>query len=103
MSNEQSKKRIAHVLAWEASNLSQKAYCQRESLSYNSFVYWRCQLKTSMQKPSFIEVKTPAPLVATNNALVLQISLLNGTRIGISAQASMALITQVLAVVGGTV
>ena len=38
-----------HVRAWEASSLTQAAYCQRHRLSLASFGYWRprCKLPTT--------------------------------------------------------
>ena len=34
-------KRIKH---WETSGLTQRAYCERESLKYSTFDYWRRQI-----------------------------------------------------------
>lgn len=34
-----------HCHGWEVSGLSQRAYCEREGLSYSSFGYWRQQAR----------------------------------------------------------
>lgn len=34
-----------HSHGWEMSGLSQRAYCEREGLSYSSFGYWRQQAR----------------------------------------------------------
>jgi len=33
-----------HIEGWRQSNLSQKAYCQQQDLSFTSFGYWRTRL-----------------------------------------------------------
>ncbi len=34
-----------HMGSWEASKISQKAYCKQHALNYQSFQYWRKRLK----------------------------------------------------------
>jgi len=60
----------------------------------------RVQNKPCPQTSSFIEVTPVEPEKSPSNALVLQISLANGSRIGVSAQASSRIIEQVLALTG---
>ena len=91
-----------HLNDWKNSGLTQKDYCSRENLTYGSFKNWRSQLiaNTRLQAPSFIEATPVEPEKSPSNALVLQISLTNGSRIGVSAQASSRIIEQVLALTG---
>ena len=91
-----------HLNDWKNSGLTQKNYCSREGLSYGSFKSWRGQLleQTCSKAPSFIEAQPVEPEKSSHNALVLQISLANGSRIGVSAQASSGIIEQVLVLTG---
>ena len=91
-----------HLKSWQSSGLTQKAYCIREGLAYSSFNKWRSRVqnKPCPQTPSFIEATPVEPEKSPSNALVLQISLANGSRIGVSAQASSGMIEQVLALTG---
>ena len=91
-----------HISDWERSGLTQKVYCSREGLTYGSFKSWRSQLleKTCSQAPSFVEATPIGPEKSSHNALVLQISLANGARIGVSAQASDKIIGHVLTLAG---
>jgi hypothetical protein len=91
-----------HVSDWEQSGLTQKAYCSREGLTYGSFKNWRSQLidKACPQTPSFVEASSVEPEKSLSNALVLQISLSNGSRIGVCAQASDKIIGHVLTLAG---
>lgn len=43
-----------HMKGWQASGLSQRAYCQREGVALSSFDHWRRQLKqiTALAKPA---------------------------------------------------
>ncbi|GAB4352148.1 MAG: hypothetical protein Kow0060_01740 [Methylohalobius crimeensis] len=48
-----------HVAAWRRSQLSQKAYCQQNHLSYTRFCYWRTKFNQEKQSaPKFIPVAT---------------------------------------------
>jgi hypothetical protein len=91
-----------NVCDWKQSGLTQKDYCKREGLTYGSFKNWRSQLidKAFPQTPSFVEASAVEPEKSLSNALVLQISLANGARIGVSAQASDKMIAHVLALAG---
>jgi hypothetical protein len=90
-----------HVTAWEQSDLTQKEYCIQANIAYGSFKDWRSKLeKSQVQKPNFVETKAIGSEKASSNTLVLQISLPNGARIGISAQASPSMVEQVLKLIG---
>jgi hypothetical protein len=91
-----------HVSAWAQSGLTQKEYCITSNISYGSFKDWRSKLeKSRAPQPRFLETKVAANEKALSNALVLQISLGNGARIGISAQAPSEMVKQVLQFAGG--
>lgn len=45
-----------HCHGWEMSGLSQRAYCEREGLSYSSFGYWRQQTR---QAAGLVALPTP--------------------------------------------
>lgn len=75
-----------HVERWGKSTLSQEAYCKAESISYNSFVYWRgVFLSESQIKPiqsTFTRVKVAATQSTTSDASrIIQIKLLSGHHI----------------------
>lgn len=49
-----------HVLNWEESNLSQKAYCELHSLPLQSFGYWKRKLKLpAVDLPCFYPLAVP--------------------------------------------
>jgi hypothetical protein len=91
-----------HLKSWQSSGLTQKDYCIREGLAYSSFNKQRSRVqnKAYPQAPRFIEATPMEPKNSSNTALVLQISLANGARIGVSAQASSEMIEQVLTLTG---
>lgn len=99
-----------HVLGWQSSGLSQEEYCRQHGVVYNSFKNWRAYLGQSKPKASrFVEAKIAKvekkhlneATQEIENAVILQISLANGSRIGVSAKASSVVIEQVLKVAGG--
>jgi hypothetical protein len=91
-----------HLADWKCSGLTQKDYCKREKLAYGSFKSWRSQLLESrhVQTPNFIEATPEEPEKSSSNALILQISLANGSRIGVNAQTSVEIVKHVLALTG---
>lgn len=91
----------SHLAAWKRSGLTQRAYCQRESIAYGSFKNWRSQLLGNPKSLSFVEATPLETEQPSPHALVLQISLANGSRIGVSGQASSEVIQQALNLAGG--
>ena len=91
-----------HLGDWKSSGLTQKDYCKREGLTYGSFKSWRSQLieKTDFPAPGFVEAAPVEPEKTSHNALVLQISLANGSRIGVTGQAPSDVVRQVLELTG---
>ena len=87
-----------HIEAWRHSGLSQVKYCEQANISYGSFKSWSGKLKQSETvKTEFVEAKVSEH---QDFASILQISLPNGVRIGISSPKSNALVEQVLKFVG---
>tara|TARA_R100001591_G_scaffold106111_1_gene114416 strand:- start:1006 stop:1329 length:324 start_codon:yes stop_codon:yes gene_type:complete len=91
-----------HLNTWKNSGLTQKDYCKREGLTYGSFKSWRSQLidKNDLPAPRFVEATPVESEKPSHNALVLQISLANGSRIGVTGQASSDVVRQVLELTG---
>ena len=91
-----------HLASWQSSGLTQKDYCIREGLAYSSFNKRHSQTKNKpcLQASSFIEATPVEPEKSVSTALVLQISLANGSRIGVSGQATSKMIEQVLTLAG---
>ncbi|WP_052808354.1 IS66 family insertion sequence element accessory protein TnpA [Methyloterricola oryzae] len=60
----------AHRIAWQSSGLSQRAYCQREGLSFSAFGYWRSRVKARVEAslPAFVPVLIEEPAVKAEEA-----------------------------------
>ena len=87
-----------HLEAWRNSGLSQVKYCEQANICYGSFKTWAGKLKQSdAVKTSFVETK---PSETQDFGAILQISLPNGVRIGVSTPKSNVLVEQVLKFVG---
>ena len=87
-----------HLEAWRNSSLTQVEYCKQFNIAYGSFKTWTGKLKQSEAvKTEFIEAKTSGQ---QDFGSILQISLPNGVRIGVSSPKSNMLIEQVLKFVG---
>ena len=86
-----------HVAAWQASNLTQKAYCQAHNLRYGAFGYWVRKLRTpSSDQPGQGSSFVPVTLSPTADGLVL--ALPNGVEIrGIELE-NLPLVRQLLEV-----
>ena len=95
------KKRVdyhAHIEAWLQSGLSKIKYCENANISYSYFKALSAKLKPNeVVNPGFIEIK---PSAEQDLGAILQISLPNGVRIGVSSTKSNALVEQVLKFVG---
>ena len=87
-----------HLAAWRHSGLSQEKYCEQANIAYGSFKNWSSKLKQNEPvKTSFVEAKLSE---AQDFGAILQISLPNGVRLGISSPKSNALVEHVLKFVG---
>ena len=55
---------------WQQSGLSQKSFCEKESIKFYSFYYWykryRQQHELSVSKPGFVKLKIEKPLTAAS-------------------------------------
>jgi hypothetical protein len=91
----------SHTEAWKASGISQRAYCEREDISYRSFIYQHNRLMGRSKKAplNFIEAK-PEPRVISSPTAGLQLILPNGIRIDIGAEINPVVLETVLSVAG---
>lgn len=64
-----------HISAWQASGLSQTAYCRRHELKLNTFAYWRSKQGKSRRKLMPVSIAAPeAPVeLALPGGLHLQL------------------------------
>lgn len=62
-----------HIVQWQKSGLSQKAFCQQINLSYHIFHYWykRYRMTESNPPSSFIKLGVSSPSAASHTELVL--------------------------------
>jgi hypothetical protein len=52
------------IAGWKASGLKQRAFCERESLSYKSFLWWRRRLREQSRETGLVRVVTRMPVAA---------------------------------------
>lgn len=85
-----------HSASWKASGLSQQAYCTREGISYNSFVYQHNRANSRLKKRpiNFIEA-TIKSVPQRQNTSGLQVTLPNGIRIGFEGEITESLVQTV--------
>lgn len=86
-----------HSESWKESGLTQQAYCSREEISYQSFVYQHNRANSKLKKApiNFIEAKiksVAAPKVTSGLHMILP----NGIRIGFDGEITAALLQTVL-------
>ncbi len=67
-----------HILEWSEGQLSQKAYCQQNNISFSSFGYWRKRLNR-LEKPT----KKLLPVTLIQPSAVVVITLPLGVRIDV--------------------
>jgi hypothetical protein len=62
----------SHRIAWHSSGLNQRAYCQREGLSFSAFGYWRSRMNATPTTlaATFVPVLIEAPAVKAEEAEV---------------------------------
>ncbi len=72
-----------HFELWKASGLTQQAYCTREGISYQSFVYQHSRANGKLEKKpiNFIEAKIKS-VVSFKGSPGFHVLLPNGVRIG---------------------
>ena len=92
-----------HIQAWQASGMTQAAYCQNNGLNLKSFAYWKHRLKkqnsTTVQ---LVQVASPKTLpVHYSRSCALRMILDNHISIEIADEFSPATLARVLDVVQG--
>ncbi len=94
----------ALVNEWKISGESQRVFCVRKGLSYNTFVYWRMKHSKNAKaspKPSFARAKISAP-PRVNSADNIRVLCTSGTQIIIPMmmpQAELAVLLKMIGVV----
>lgn len=90
-----------HFESWKISGLTQQAYCTREGISYQSFVYQHNRTNSKLKKPPlhFIETKIK-PADDYNSSSGLHVMLPNGVRIGFDGEITAALVQTVFSIAG---
>lgn len=85
-----------HSELWKVSGLTQKAYCTREGISYQSFVYQHNRANSKLKKApiNFIEAKIQS-ISTEKNLSGLHVLLPNGVRIGFEGEITAALVQTV--------
>jgi len=70
-----------HLIQWQSSGLTQKAYCRENNLSHRQFLYWRARQKQGHQGLATPVCSVPVSVLATVSELTVapqQIELLIG-------------------------
>ena len=93
-----------HFSGWETSGLTQQGYCEREGISYRSFVYQHHRqakgaLRNNRGALNFVEA-TASSITNLSQGVGLQLLLPNGIRVGIGSQVSSGLLQTVLSIAG---
>ena len=89
-----------HSAAWKSSGLTQLGYCEQHGLSYQSFVYQHNRINSQSKKTSLHFVEAKATLKEAPQAMILQLVLPNGIRLGIGSAVNASLLETVLSVAG---
>lgn len=94
---------LEHFQNWERSGLSQKAYCIEHGIKFVTFAHYRHRFLTEQETPAlnFVPVELKA-LHSVQSVASIQLMLPNGIRVGVSSEASEALLKMVLDVAGQT-
>ena len=90
-----------HSESWKVSGLTQQAYCTREGISYQSFVYQHNRANSKLKKApiNFIEAKIKS-VAPAQCAFGLHVILPNGIRIGFDGELTAALVQTILSSAG---
>ena len=54
-----------HLIQWQSSGLTQKAYCRENNLSHRQFLYWRARQKQGHQGLATAVCSVPVSVLAT--------------------------------------
>lgn len=89
-----------HSELWKVSGMTQQAYCDREGISYQSFVYQHNRANKLKKAPiSFIEAKIQS-ISTVRSSPGLQVILPNGVRIGFDGEITSALLQTIFSSAG---
>lgn len=90
-----------HSELWKASGLTQQAYCSREGISYQSFVYQHNRANSKLKNApiNFIEAKVQSVSTAKSSS-GLHVILPNGVRIGFDGEITATLLQTIFSSVG---
>ena len=62
-----------HLIQWQSSGLTQKAYCQEHNLSHRQFLYWRARQKQGQQGLATPVCSVPVSVLATVSELTVSL------------------------------
>ncbi len=90
-----------HFKSWKESGVTQQAYCAREGISYQSFIYQQNRAKNKLKKTpvNFIEAKLKSS-EENSNTSGFHVMLPNGVRIGFDGEVTAALVQTVFSLAG---
>lgn len=93
---------LERIQSWRDSGLSQKAWCQQNSVRASQFGYWKRKLDTtprptSQQPAAFVPVAT-TPHAATTESALLTVSLPNGIQVSGIDQDNLTLVQKLVGV-----
>lgn len=85
-----------HFESWKISGLTQLAYCSREGISYQSFVYQHNRANSKLKKTPITFIETKIKSVSSPKSTTgLHVILPNGIRIGFDGEITSALLQTV--------
>jgi hypothetical protein len=88
-----------HMNGWESSAKSQATYCLEQGISFFAFGYWRKRLKQSSESIKFIKATGDCHSKKSVTP-ILQVLLPNGVRIGVSHEARVETVREILSSLG---
>jgi len=89
-----------HSEAWEASGLTQRAYCEQEGLEHGRFVYHHNRRLSRSKKRDLNFIEIPCAKALGSEVSSLQLILPNGIRVGIVGKVNPDLLQEVLRAAG---
>ena len=98
--------RSKHVRTYSSTGLTQRAYCQKNNLSYWSFNSWKRKLENQKTASKFIEISAgikttmPSHVEVINKVTNFEIILRNGLRISIPEVFNSELFKQIITAAG---
>jgi hypothetical protein len=89
------------IKEWQASNLSQSAFCRQAGIKLSTFIYWRSQFSDPENNNSnkFIQVKVVKD-IKKNKSIFIKIKLLTGHTVYLPAEIGSNEIAKLLGLIG---